>query len=281
MTPSGGPGGGERLPVVASMYPVQYLVEQIGGDRVRVTTLTKPGVEAHDLELTPRDVGTVAQARLTAYIGGLQPAVDRTVTDQGGDRGLDLAPVADLTEPGDASTGGDHVADPHFWLDPTRYAKAGGLVADRLAALDPGHAQAYRDRAKRFAESMALLDAEFAAGLKTCTSRNLVTAHTAFAYLADRYRLTEVGITGVNPEAEPTPAQLARVADQVRKAGGRTVYAEVAGSRAVAETVAREAGAQVAVLDPIEGISNTSAGTDYPAVMRANLATLRTGQGCR
>lgn len=288
-TPAGTSGGGDRLPVVASVYPTQYLLEQVGGHRVQVTTLTKPGGEAHDLEPTPQDLAAIAQARLTTYIGGLQPAVDRSVADQGGDRGLDLAPIADLAghpdapqEPTADETGHAHGAsDPHFWLDPSRYAKAGTLVADRLASLDPDHAQEYRDRAARFGTAMTALDAEFSAGLKTCTTRNLVTSHTAFAYLADRYRLVEIGITGIDPEGEPTPTQLARVADQVRRAGVRTVYAESAATRAVAETVARETGAKVAVLDPIEGVSSASAAPDYPGIMRANLATLRKGLGCR
>lgn len=285
------PSGGDRLPVVASVYPAGYLLEQIGGHRVEVTTLTKPGGEAHEMEPTPQDLAAIAQAKLTTYIGGLQPAVDRSVGDHGGDRGLDLAPIADLGGPartrageltGETAPGpGKGGVDPHFWLDPTRYAKAGPLVADRLATLDPAHAQEYRDRAGTFGDAMAALDAEFSAGLKTCTSRNIVTSHMAFAYLADRYGLVEIGITGIDPGGEPTPTQLARVADQVRRAGARTVYAESASSRAVAETVAREAGAKVAVLDPIEGVSSASAAPDYPGIMRANLATLRTGQGCR
>ncbi len=287
-TAPAGSGGREKLPVVAAVYPAQYLLEQIGGDRVQVTTLTKPGGEAHDLEPTPQDLAAIAQARLTAYIKGLQPGVDRGVGDQGGDRGLDLAPIAGLggpagpeDEPAGQTGHADGAADPHFWLDPSRYAKAGTLVADRLATLDPAHAQEYRDRAATFGTAMATLDAEFAAGLKTCATRNVVTSHTAFAYLADRYRLVEIGITGIDPEAEPTPAQLARVADQIRRAGVRTVYAESAAGRAVAETVAREAGATVAILDPIEGVSSASVARDYPGIMRANLATLRTGQRCR
>lgn len=283
--------GDERLAVVAAVYPAQYLLEQIGGDRVRVTTLATGGGEAHDHEPTPQDVAAIAQASLTAYVGGLQPAVDRSIADEGGDRALDLAPVADLGRPAgdhagetsgeDADEDGHGATDPHFWLDPTRYAKAGKLVADRLATLDPDRSLEYRDRAERFGQAMTALDGEFAAGLKTCATRNLVTSHTAFAYLADRYGLVQIGIGGIDPEGEPSPAELARVADRVRQAGVRTVYAESAAARPLAETVAREAGARVALLDPIESISSASAAPDYAGIMRANLATLRFGQDCR
>ena len=282
-----GDAGDGRLDVVAAFYPVQYAVEQVGGSRVRVTGLTRPGAEPHDVELTPRQVGRVALADLVLFQRGFQPAVDAAVDREGGHHSLDVAPAARLDVPADAGhedePSDDHDAagvDPHFWLDPLRYADVGDLIARSLAVRDPAGAAAYEDNARRFRAALVALDREYAAGLARCHSTELVTSHAAFGYLAQRYGLHQEGITGLDPEAEPDPASLARVAAHVRESAASTVYAEVLVSHDVARTLARETGARMAVLDPIEGITDESEGEDYFAVMRANLATLRSGQEC-
>jgi zinc transport system substrate-binding protein len=282
-------GAPDRLQVVTAFYPLQYAARQIGAGHVQVTSLTKPGGEPHDLELTPRQVGRVATADLVVYERGFQPAVDAAVDHEARHTALDVSPAARLEvhsgvehEGESASEHGAHAAlDPHFWLDPLRYADVGDAIADALAAKDPANAAAYREGATRFRATMVGLDREYTAGLADCAQHELVTSHAAFGYLAERYGLHQEGITGLDPEAEPDPATLARIVAHIRATGATTVYAETLVSPEVAKTLARETGARVAVLDPIEGITTESAGPDYPSVMRANLSTLRTGQGCR
>ena len=282
---SGSPGSG-ALPVVASFYPLQLAAEQVGGAHVRVANLTKAGAEPHDLELTPRDVAEVSKATLVVFEKGLSPAVDEAVAAEAPDRGLDVAPAAklDLTftpvESGDPRPAGDRVTDPHFWLDPVRYAAVAQAVADRLGTVDPEHRADYAAHAKAFKARLAALDGEFRRGLAHCASTSIVTSHNAFGYLARRYGMSQVGITGLSPEAEPEAATLARVATYVKEHQVSTVYAETLVSPAIADTVARETGAKVATLDPLEGLTSSSAGADYFAVMRSNLAALRAGQGC-
>lgn len=285
-----------RLTVVASFYPLQLAVEQIGGDHVTVSGLTRPGAEPHDVELTPRQVGRVALSGLVVYLGGFQPAVDAAVRAEARGHSLDVAPAAHLETLAEehvsghdetgataqpAESGHDHgSADPHFWLDPERYASVATAIGARLAADDPAHAADYTSRAAAFAARLHVVDREFAAGLAHCRIDTLVTSHSAFGYLAQAYGLTQVGISGLTPDAEPDPAALARLATEVREHHVTTVYAETLASPAVAETLARETGAHLAVLDPIEGISSKSAGRDYFEVMASNLSTLRTGQEC-
>ncbi len=107
-----------------------------------------------------------------------------------------------------------------------------------------------------------------------------MTSHEAFGYLGDRYGLEVVGISGISPSQEPDPAALAEIADLVEQRGVTTVYTETLVDPAVAETVADEAGVDTAVLDPLEGLSDASAGDDYLDVMRANAEVLREGQSC-
>jgi len=266
----------DRLHVLASFYPLQFVAERVGGSRVTAANLTPPGAEPHDLELTPQDVATVSDADLVLSLSGFQPAVDDAVANTSA-TSLDAADFGRL----DLSSADGGGVDPHFWLDPTRLADVADAVAGRLSAMDPGGAATYTANAAGLRSDLTSLDQDFSAGLATCDSRQLVTSHEAFGYLAERYDLRQVGIVGVGPEAEPTAADLARISRFVADEGVTTVFYETLVSPDVAETVAQESGATTAVLDPIEGLVADSGGDDYLTVMRDNLASLRTGLGCK
>ncbi len=300
----GGSAGSTAAPgtvsVVASFYPIEFAVQQVGGAHVIVSSLTKPGAEPHDLELSPQDVASVADAGLVVYSRGFQPAVDTAVDQEGSAHAFDVAPTAhlDLAAPAEgddpradaaststaAPTGpgsdGAGARDPHFWLDPERYAGVVTAIGARLAQADPTNAGDYTTNAARFVGTLGRLDADLKTGLTTCTNRDLVTSHAAFGYLSQRYGFTQVAISGLSPDVEPSGSRLAEIADFVQAHDVTTIYAETLVEPAFAETVSRSTGAKVATLDPIEGLTSSSAGHDYLEVMRSNLATLRSGQGC-
>jgi zinc transport system substrate-binding protein len=269
-----GCGGGKsasgqtgRTQVAAAFYPLAYAAEEIGGAEVAVSNLTPPGVEPHDVELSARDVELIRAADVVLYLGSdFQPAFERAVEGARGD-------VVDLLDgiPVEAGEGG---ADPHVWLDPLSYAEQArriGSVLDRPRQAD------------RFAERLQALHEEFQRGLARCERREIVTSHLAFGYLAERYGLEEIAITGVSPEAEPTPRDLERIVEEVRKRDATTVFFETLVSPRLAETVAREAGASTAVLNPVEGLTEAeiSSGDDYFSAMRTNLEALRRALTCR
>ena len=272
-------GSHGKVTIVASFYPLQYVAQRIAGSRASVSSLTPPGAEPHDLELRPKDVATVTDATFTIYLRGFQPAVDDAVAaGPGGDGIVDVTSAAKLdrnvTEEGKTGT------DPHFWLDPQRLSAVATLIEQRLAAKDQAGASTYQANLVTLKADLATLDEEFRTGLASCANQDLVTSHQAFGYLAERYGLTQVGITGLAPDEEPNAATLARVTDFVRAHQVRTIYYETLISPAIAETVASETGARTAVLDPIEGITNQSQGADYLAIMRSNLKDLKEGQPC-
>lgn len=274
----GEPGGsaeqGDRMPVTAAFYPLHFVAERVGGDLVEVSPLTKPGTEPHDLELTPKAVAELSRAKAVIFLAGFQPAVDEAVAQQAEDAAVDV------TEPANLTLDDGSAPDPHFWLDPTRMAAVASSLGEEFAERDPANAAAYRANAAALVADLTTLDEEFTAGLARCESKELVTGHVAFAYLAARYGLGQEGIAGISPDAEPDAATLRELTEHVREAGVSTVYAETLVSPALAETIARETGASVAVLDPLEGLTESSAGTDYLGVMRSNLETLRKGQEC-
>lgn len=280
-----GSGSDGALHVEAAFYPLEWVAEQVGGDLVSVSGLTEPGSEPHDLELTPTRVAALADADVVVYLSGFQPAVDAAVADVDA-RAFDVADVArlDLTytpiEEGEKRQDESGSKDPHFWLDPTRLADVAEAMAATFSERDPRHASTYEKNARAVVADLTALDGEFRAGLADCGNRDLVTSHNAFGYLAQRYDLVQVGISGLTPGAEPTAGRLAEVTAFVEDNKVRTIYFETLVSPDVARTVADEAGADTAVLDPIEGLTDGSRGDDYLEVMRSNLKSLQTGQPC-
>ncbi len=260
LTGCGGGNSGKRT-IVAAFYPLAYAAEKMGGPTFDVANLTPPGAEPHDLELTPREVARIEKADVVLYLShGFQPAVSKAVDHA---RGTRVDVVAGLPL---------HDNDPHVWLDPVLFAHIGRRIGTALSR-SPGGLVA----------DLRQLDRDFRDGLRNCKRHEIVTSHAAFGYLAARYDLRQVAITGVTPESEPSPRQLAHVVQVVRRAHATTVFFETLVSPRLAETVAREVGARTAVLDPIEGLTRDEQkrGENYLTLMHRNLATLREALGCR
>jgi zinc transport system substrate-binding protein len=273
----------DRVSVVASFYPLAEAASRVGGDLVSVENLTPPGVEPHDLELAPDDIEAIATADVIVYLGGgFQPAVEDALAEAEHAVTVDaLNAVATNAAPASEAEEGLTV-DPHVWLDPARYEEIVRAVADALAKADPANEATYAANADAYIAQLAALDEEFRAGLSYCERTTIVTSHEAFGYLADAYGLTQVGILGLSPEAEPDPRRLAELRDLVEREGVTTIFAEELVSPKVAETLASEAGVQVAVLNPIESLTDAQekAGEDYLSLMRENLDTLRKALDC-
>lgn len=253
--------------IVAAFYPLAYAAEQVAPRGTEVLDLTRPGAEPHDLELTPGDVARVRDAALVVYAGrGFQPGVEDAVRERSG-------PSLDVLD--HVSLLGSHAdPDPHVWLDPRRYAAVARAIATALG--DPA-------RAAPFVGRLAALDRELARGLRHCARRTIVTSHAAYGYLADRYGLKQDSLVGLVPDVEPGPGTVGRLVREVRETGATTVFSEPLVSPALADTVAREAGATAAELDPIESLTpgQEASGADYFDVMRDDLAALRKALGCR
>ena len=251
--------------VAASFYPLAFAAEAIGADSVDVVNLTPPGTEPHDLEPTPSDVRELKSADLVLLLGdGFQPQLEDAA--ENGDKVVEL-----LDTPGLSRFEND---DPHVWLDPARYELIARRIGDELGAAAS---------VQEFVARLKALDSDYKRGLANCARDDIVTSHDAFGYLAERYGLNQIPITGLSPEAEPSPKDLSRVVDLVRSTKATTVFSETLVSPRIAEAVASETDARTAVLNPIEGLEPSEAekGEDYFSLMRSNLAGLRAALGCR
>ena len=265
--------------VVATIYPLWEFARQVAGDRAGVVSLVPTGVEPHDWEPAPRDVSQVQRATVFVYTGtGLDGWAEKLLADLPGRRGVAVNVRGGLSV---LTVGG--VTDPHVWLDPTLARAQVQAIAAGLEQADPAGRAVYADNATAFIAKLDALDQAFAAGLADCERREIVTSHAAFSYLARRYRLTQVPVMGLTPEAEPNPADLAAIVKTARRLKVTHVFHETLVSPRLAETLSREIGATPLPLNPIEGVSpaEAAAGTGYVDLMRANLANLRTALGCR
>ena len=295
--PTAAPSG--ALTVSTSFYPIQYLAQAIGGEHVAVTSVTPTNVEPHDFELSPKDVTALSASSLVLYVSGFQPSLDDALAQVSGPTVVDLAGSVDLVhhdgveeehEEGateaatEAATGAAHdhgaaaALDPHFWLDPVRMQAAAKAVEAALAQADPAHADDYAANLDTLNATLTDLNTSYSTGLGHCERTTFVTSHAAFGYLADRYSLTQASISGVDPESEPSPAELAEVKKVVESTGTTTIFTEELVSPETAQAVAAETGAQTRVLSPIESAPESG---DYAGVMRTNLEELRTALSCQ
>ena len=265
-----------RVHVTAGFYPLVWVAERVGGRYVDVTGLTDPGVEPHDIEPTFARTVALARADLVVIERGLQPAIDEAVAQNAEGRVLDASSVVRGT-PFARQLDGE--LDPHLWLDPVNMALIGDLVAHDLSELDPPHAAAYQRNADALRADLERLDGDFAAGLSDCERSTIVTSHDAFGYWA-KYGIEVAPVAGLTPDAEPTPAGIARLQQLIRDDGITTVFSERLASPELTSSLARDLGLRTEVLDPVEGLTSEDAEENYLSLMRENLTALEEANGC-
>ena len=288
------PDPADGVQVATAFYPLQYVATRVAGDLATVENLTQPGAEPHDLELTVAETAAIAGADLVVHEMDFQPGIDDAIAQNATGEVIDAAatvglePFAEVghehaVEPSEASEASeehDHGdLDPHFWQDPLRMAELADVVAAELGGIDPGHADAYDANANELRADLESLDASYARALARCERTTVVVSHDAFGYLA-KYGLRMEPIAGLSPDAEPTPADLARLQGLIRDQGITTVFSERLVSPRLSQTLADDLGIATAVLDPVEGLSDETADEDYLSLMRENLQALERANGC-
>lgn len=283
----------DRPQVVTGFYALEYVAERVAGDRAQVSSLTSPGQEPHDAELTVSQTAQVVEADVLVHLSRFQPVVDEAVAQSESRHVVDVAEAADLVaseehgahEAEHAGESEDHAQemgepDPHFWLDPTRLAAVAEEVTGALVAADPEGEKTYRANLRELQDELTSLDREMAAGLSDCERDTVVVSHNAFQYLALRYDLDFHSIAGLSPGAEPSPAHVLELQELIEDEGLTTVFSETLSSAQMSETLAQDLGLRAAVLDPIEGLSDETADEDYLSLMRRNLEALQEANGC-
>ena len=274
-----------RPEVVVGFYPLEFVTQAIAGDLARITDLTNPGVEPHDLELTVRQTAVLSGADLVVYERGLAPALDKAVANNRPRYALDTTTVVPLSSPvpGEEAANGESMTDgdPHFWQDPTLLARVASAVTRQLIAILPAEAATLRANDRMLQRRLAALDRDYRVGLRTCRTRTVVVSHDAFEYLGRRYGLHIAPISGISPDAEPSARHIALLSALVRSDHITTIFSEKLASPKLADALAANAGVRTAVLDPIEGLTSSDPRANYLTLMRANLRAIQQANRCR
>jgi zinc transport system substrate-binding protein len=299
--------GASKPKVYTSIYPLEFAAKRIAGDHADVVNIVPTGVEPHDFEPTAQDMVGLSGADLFIYNGsGFEAWVDKAV--EGLDKnktavvnateGLELLKAAEDHEHGDehqegtaeqgheehqeGSTAEAHEHehgefDPHVWLDPTMLKAQAEKIKAALAQKDQAHAADYEKNFQQLASDLDQLDKEFKEMVAKAPKKEFMVSHSAFAYLAHRYGLEQVAISGLNPADEPSPADMKELVEHVKEHNISYVLFETLVSPKVAEVIAKEAGVKTGTLNPLEGLTEEEAksGKDYLSIMRDNLNMLR------
>ncbi|HEL1985133.1 TPA: zinc ABC transporter substrate-binding protein AdcA [Streptococcus suis] len=275
-----------KLNIVTTFYPVYEFTKQVAGDEANVDLLVKAGTEVHGYEPSAKDIARIQKAdafvyeneNMETWVHDVEKSLDTTkVNVISATEGMLLLPGSEEGEDHDHSEEGhSHAYDPHVWLSPERAITLVENIRDSLVAKYPEKKDAFETNAAAYIEKLDALDMKYSETLSAAKQKYFVTQHTAFAYLALDYGLKQVSITGVAADEDPTPSRLAELTEYINKYGIKYIYFEENASKSVAETLAKETGVQLDVLNPLESLTDEDMknGKDYISVMEDNLTAL-------
>jgi len=277
----------EDLTIVTTFYPMYDFTRNVVGDEGDVSLLLGSGTEPHDYELSASDVAKIQDADVFVYNDENMETWVPSLADTLAEGEVTVIRAAEniLFLPGTEEEGGDHdeseeghshELDPHVWLAPSLAIKEVATIRDQLIAAYPEKEEAFQKNAEAYLAKLIALDEEYKENLQNADQKNFVTQHAAFGYLALEYGLTQVPIAGLSPSQEPSPTRLAELKEYIEENAIEYIYFEENASDKIAQTLADEANVQLAVLNPLESLTEEQQenGADYISIMKDNLAAL-------
>lgn len=264
-----------KLQVITSFYPLYFFASQIGGDKSDVYNITPFGVEPHDYEPTLRDITLIEKSNLLILNGGNFESWGKRISENMQNTKTNVVIAGENAI--------NSKLDPHVWLSPPLAQIEVKAILQSFIQIDPNNRQYYEKNAHTLLLHIQELDKEYKSGLLHCKQNDIITSHSAFSYLAETYALHQLSISGLSPDEEPSPRQLAEVAQFARKHNTKYIFFEKLVSTKLAETIANEIGATTLVLDPIEGLSHNdiTSGKNYLTLMKDNLTHLQLALECK
>ena len=274
----------DKILVMTTFYPLQYVATKVGGNLVDVQNLVPSGVESHDFEPSARDFARLTTVDLFVYNGA-----DFEAWTRRWEKGSQIDPRKNINMANELQTrqvdlikteGG---VDPHFWLDPAILKKEAEIVRDRLIEIDPLHKDIYTLNTQKFLMELHELDLRFRTELDSCDIREVIVLHEAFNYIAGQYKFKATAIAGISPEEEPSPRQIIEIINIARKNNITHIFSETIASPKFTDLVAREVGAQTLILNPVESLTQDEVqlGKDYVSIMQMNLENLKKAMVCK
>lgn len=278
----------KKIKVIASFFPLYEFSKNVGGDRIEVSSFIPIGVEPHDWEPSPGNIISLKDTNVFVYNGvSLESFVDKLINSReyeninfvDSSKGITL--LKDV-ESENESVENNLAYDPHIWLDPILAKHQVATIKDAFVKTDPINSKYYEENANAYNTKLDELDAKIRNGLSDCKKDTFVSFHNAFSYFANRYGIKSMPLTGLTPEAEPTASDLENFVKFVKANDIKIIFAEELVNPKLAQVLAGEAGAQVMILSPLEGLSSEDlkAGKSYLDKMEENLQDLKIALEC-
>ncbi|MBC7472592.1 MAG: zinc ABC transporter substrate-binding protein [candidate division SR1 bacterium] len=281
-----------NITVSTSFYPLYYFAQQVGGGLVTVKNITPAGSEPHEYEPTTSQTQDVYKSQLLVFNGaGLDPWASKIKSDleKANVKTIDMSSNFTILKPLETvniyknTTEEKNETDPHIWLSPKMAIRQIQVIRDELIKIDIKNKDIYEYNSNGAINNLAQLDNEYETRLANCTKNEVITSHNFLQYLAKEYRFKSTPISGISPESEPSSKDLAQISQLVKEKGIKYIFSETLASPKLAETIAKETGAQILVLNPLEGLTDEEQkiGKDYISVQKENLTALAKALDCK
>lgn len=283
-----------KLNVYASVYPIYDFTKKIGGDKINLSMLTKPGEEPHHYEPSSDDIKNLSKADLFIYNGaGLESFTDKIIESNPdlktcqASEGVDLIKAthdhdhdhdccqnsddADHNHNHENENNHNHEAkenhssheeehhhgmyDPHTWLSIKNAKIEMENIKNKLSEIDPDNASYYQKNFDKYAKMCDDLDKEYSQKISVLPNRVMVVSHQAFGYLCGDYGLSQVPIKNISNEDEPDAQTMVQIIDYIKKNNIKYICVEEMTSTKIADTIKAETGAQIKVLSPVETLT--------------------------
>ncbi len=295
----------KEVKVITSFYPLFELAEKIGGERVEASYIVPPGADPHEFEPSLREIAEIENANLFLYNGaGLEPWSEKVEENlQGKDvKIINMSSLFDLLKGDDHHHEHDdekhhhhkhndnddhhhhhHKEDPHFWLDPVKFQKMGEKIFEEFIKLDPEGEEYYKKNKENVISSLKKLDKDYKEGLSDCRLERVVISHASLGYLEKRYNFKMEAVSGISPMEEPSPQEMAKIADIVKEENIPYIFAETTIPTEISQTIAKEAGAEILTFNPIASPTKEEIeeGASYISLMKENLEKLKKALDCK
>jgi len=272
-----------KLNVVTSFYPLYFFTSEIAGDKATVLNITPAGAEPHEYEPTAREMALIENSNLLVLNGGGLEVWGENIKSNINKNKTKIVDAGDGLMEKTLLEENRSVTDPHIWLSPVLASQMVDNIESGLSEVDPNNYSYYKENAENLKTKLNTLDEEFKNGLVSCESKDIITSHSAFAYLAFTYGLNQISIAGLSSEEEPSSKEMAKIAEFAKANNVKYIFFESLISPKLSLTIAREIGAQTLLLNPIEGLTEDeiNSGKDYFSEMRNNLTNLKIALQCK
>lgn len=281
--------GQTSITMYTSIYPLYDFAKKIGQNKVEVNLIVPPGSEPHDWEPSAKLMAQMEKADILVYNGlGMELWAEKVIasinpsklTVVNASENVELLKLEDDEHDDEVN----HISseyDPHVWLDPINAIIQAENIKNALVKVDVKNKVFYEDNFNTLKKHLQELDEEYLSTLSRLPRKEIVVSHAAFGYLANRYGLNQLSISGLSPQAEPSPSEMAHISDFIKEHNIKYIFFETLSNPKLAEVIAKETGAKASVLNPLGGLSKEELdiGKDYFSVMKENLASLKEALG--